>query len=163
MVDFFLLVMIAGAGDELQGIKKGVMELADAVLINKADGENVRKARLACNDISMALHYIQPSTKGWQTTAGICSAITGAGIPDIWEQVIKFRGESGKNGVFEERRKSQTIEWMYKMIDEGLMKDFYQNDRVKALFKNVTQRVAEGKLLATEGAEELLKVSKQIK
>lgn len=161
MVDFFLLVMIAGAGDELQGIKKGVMELADSVLINKADGENIRKARLACNDINMALHYIQPSTKGWDTTAGICSALSGEGIPGIWEQVNKFREITGKNGTFDERRKSQTIDWMFKMIDEGLTNNFYQNEKVKNLIKIIKQKVIEGKLLATEGAEELLKFGKE--
>jgi LAO/AO transport system kinase len=163
MVDFFLLVMISGAGDELQGIKKGVMELADSVFINKADGGNIQNARLACNDISMAIHYIRPSTSGWQTTAGLCSALTGEGIPEIWEQITKFREVTNGSGVFAERRKLQTVEWMHKMIDEGLMNDFYQNERIKNNLQKITQKVIEGKLLATEGAEELLKIGKELK
>ncbi|MCU0372720.1 MAG: hypothetical protein MUE56_05705, partial [Ignavibacteria bacterium] len=115
----------------------------------------------SCNDISLALHYIQPSTKGWNTTAGICSALTGEGIPGIWEQVNKFMEITGKNGIFEERRKSQTIDWMFKMIDEGLTNNFYQNEKVKNVIKIIKQKVIEGKLLATEGAEELLKLGKE--
>jgi LAO/AO transport system kinase len=163
MVDFFLLVMISGAGDELQGIKKGVMELADSVFINKADSGNMQKARLACNEISMALHYIRPATNGWQTTAALCSALTGEGISDIWEQITGFREVTNRNGAFNERRKSQTVDWMYKMIDEGLMNEFYRNERVQSSIQIIIQKVIDGKLLPTEAAEELLKIGKELK
>lgn len=163
MVDFFLLVMIAGAGDELQGIKKGVIELADTLLINKADGDNKPRALLAKSDFSMALHYIQPATKGWQTEAHVCSALTGEGIPEFWEVVEKFKETTKANGIFDKRRKNQTLEWMNKMIDEKLLSEFYNNDRITKEFKLINKKVLNGEILPTEGAEHLLNLYKSFK
>lgn len=107
MVDFFLLVLIAGAGDELQGIKKGVIELADAILINKADGDNLKKANLARAEYTNALHYLKPATEGWETKAHTASALTGTGIEEIWEVVKKHENITLGNGVFDDRRKNK--------------------------------------------------------
>jgi LAO/AO transport system kinase len=163
MVDFFLLVMIAGAGDELQGIKKGVIELADTLLINKADGDNKPKALLAKSDFGMALHYIQPATKGWQTEAHICSALTGDGVKEFWEVVEKFQELTKSSGVFFERRKNQALEWMNKMIEEKLLSDFFNDDEINKEFKLINQKVLKGEILPTEGAEQLLRLYKSFK
>jgi len=158
MVDFFLLIMIAGAGDELQGIKKGVIELADALLINKADGDNKPRALLTKADFSMALHYIQPATRGWKTEAYTASALTGEGIPELWEVVEKFKENVISSGVFPDRRKNQTLEWMIKMIDETLLTDFYENEIIKKKLKDIKRQVLDGVILPTEGAEEMMKL-----
>ncbi|MCX6157712.1 MAG: methylmalonyl Co-A mutase-associated GTPase MeaB [Ignavibacteriota bacterium] len=163
MVDFFLLVMIAGAGDELQGIKKGVIELADTLLINKADGDNKPKALLAKSDFGMALHYIQPATKGWQTEAHICSALTGEGVKEFWEVVRKFQETTKANGVFYDRRKNQAIEWMNKMIEERLHSEFFNNDKIKKEFNLINSKILNGEILPTEGAERLLSLYKSFK
>ncbi|MCE1165481.1 MAG: methylmalonyl Co-A mutase-associated GTPase MeaB [Bacteroidetes bacterium] len=163
MVDFFLLLMIAGAGDELQGIKKGVIELADALLINKADGDNKPRALLAKTDFSMALHYIQPATKGWRTEAHTCSAATGEGIKEIWDVVEKFRDITGANGVFSERRKNQTIEWMNKMIEEKLLSEFYDNGEIRKELEKISGKVLEGSALPPAAAETMLEFYKKIR
>ncbi|HWQ81603.1 MAG TPA: methylmalonyl Co-A mutase-associated GTPase MeaB [Ignavibacteria bacterium] len=160
MVDFFLLLMIAGAGDELQGIKKGVIELADALLINKADGDNKQKALLAKTDFSMALHYIQHATRGWKTEAHICSALNGEGITEIWNEIMKFRDITKENGVFYERRKSQTIEWMNKMIEEKLLSGFYDNNVIRKELDIISAKVLRGDILPPAAAEMLLEVYK---
>ncbi len=160
MVDFFLLLMIAGAGDELQGIKKGVIELADALLINKADGDNKQKALLAKTDFSMALHYIQHATRGWKTEVYICSALNGEGITEIWNEIMKFRDITKENGVFYERRKSQTIEWMNKMIEEKLLSGFYDNNVIRKELDIISAKVLRGDILPPAAAEMLLEVYK---
>ena len=156
MVDFFLLLMIAGAGDELQGIKKGVMELADALLINKADGDNVRKANSAKAEYSNALHYLQPATKGWVTEAYTCSALNGEGIPEIWKIIKKFEKITKQTGIFNQRRKEQTLEWVYKMIENELVDDFYKNSEVKGLLKEYKEKILNETILPTSAAENLL-------
>ena len=156
MVDFFLLLMIAGAGDELQGIKKGVMELADALLINKADGDNVRKANSAKAEYSNALHYLQPATKGWVTEAYTCSALHGEGIPEIWKIIKKFEKITKQTGIFNQRRKEQTLEWVYKMIENELVDDFYKNSEVKGLLKEYKEKILNETILPTSAAENLL-------
>jgi len=160
MVDFFLLLMIAGAGDELQGIKKGVIELADALLINKADGDNKQKALLAKTDFSMALHYIQHATRGWKTEAYTCSALNGEGVKEIWNEILKFRDITKDNGIFSERRKSQTIEWMNKMIEEKLLSGFYDNNTIKKELDVISAKVLKGDILPPAAAEMLLEVYK---
>jgi LAO/AO transport system kinase len=163
MVDFFLLIMIAGGGDELQGIKKGVIELADALLINKADGDNKPRALLAKSDFSMALHYIQPATKGWHTEAHTCSALTGEGVLEFWETVEKFQELTKSSSVFYERRKNQALEWMNKMIEENILSDFRNNDNITKEFKSINKKVLNGEILPTEGAEHLLSLYKSFK
>lgn len=157
MVDFFLLVMIAGAGDELQGIKKGVIEIADALLINKADGLNKDRAMLARNEYAMALKYLTPATRGWETNAYTCSALTGEGIPEIWQVVRQFQKATEDSGVFRERRKNQAMEWVHAMIENYLMESFFKNPDVQTRFPAVREGVLNESLLPTTAAEELLK------
>lgn len=156
MVDFFLLVMIAGAGDELQGIKKGVIEIADALLVNKADGDNESKAKIARADYSNALHYLSPATEGWHTDAYTCSAITGKGVPEIWELVNKFEKTVKDSGIFDKRRKDQTLQWVFSMIEEELKEKFYQNESVKNILPDIQEDVAGEKLLPTLAARKLM-------
>jgi len=161
MVDFFLLVMIAGAGDELQGIKKGVIELADSLLINKADGDNKPKARGTRAEFSMALKYLTPATKGWNTDAYICSAITGEGIPELWNLILNFEEITKSSGVFNDRRKSQSLEWVYSMIEEQIKKSFYTNPEIIKLFPKIKEEILSGNILPTAAAEKLLKIYKK--
>ncbi|MCK5076439.1 MAG: methylmalonyl Co-A mutase-associated GTPase MeaB, partial [Calditrichia bacterium] len=133
MVDFFLLVQISGAGDELQGIKKGVIEIADAILVNKADGDNKPKAEAAKQQYSMALHYLSKATEGWDTRAFTCSALTGEGIPEIWKVVQKFHKLTTTSNVFANRRRLQAKEWMHSMVQEHLKEEFYNNPQVQEI------------------------------
>ncbi|HOO34087.1 MAG TPA: methylmalonyl Co-A mutase-associated GTPase MeaB [Thermotogota bacterium] len=156
MVDFFLLVTITGAGDELQGMKKGVMELADSVLINKADGENRTKAEVTKGEFNRILHYLQPSTPEWITQAYTASSIEGNGIGDIWEVICQFREKTTETGFFMKRRHSQEIDWMKAMIDEYLRKRFYENEAVKEDFDTVQQLILDGNLTPALGAQRLI-------
>ncbi|MCP5103436.1 MAG: methylmalonyl Co-A mutase-associated GTPase MeaB [bacterium] len=157
MVDFFLLVMIAGAGDELQGIKKGIIELADALVVNKADGPNKTRAELARKEYAMALKYLAPATKGWGTHAYTCSALTGAGVPEIWEKVKIFENRAKASGVFEQRRKNQALEWVYWMIEDHLKESFYHNPEIHDQLPRVKEDILNGTLLPTAAAEQLFK------
>lgn len=156
MVDFFLLLMLAGAGDELQGIKKGIMELADSLLINKADGDNRLRAEAARAEYSRALHYLAPATEGWQTEAYTCSARTGDGIPEVWTRIREFTEQTKASGVFEGRRRSQTLEWMHAMVQEHLLSVFRQHPDVQAALPGVEQAVLAGETPATTAARHLL-------
>jgi len=156
MVDFFMLLMLAGAGDELQGIKKGIMELADTLIINKADGDNVMKAKRARAEYNQAIHYLAPATEGWQTKAYICSALMNTGIPEIWEVVEKFRQQTAASGVFEARRRAQMVDWVHTMVEEHLKSSFFNHPGVKAILPNVESAVADGRLPATTAVKKLL-------
>lgn len=161
MVDFFLLIVLTGAGDELQGMKKGVMELADAILINKADGDNRRRALAARVDYERILHYLRPATEGWQTKAYTCSALSGEGIDDIWSVVCEFRDRMGASGVFEGRRKAQTLSWVYSMVEEHLHNLFFQNPAVRVGKTAVEQDVITGKVSATMAVNRLIGMFEQ--
>ncbi len=158
MVDFFLLVLIAGGGDELQGIKRGIMELTDAILINKADGDNEKKAYISKADYNNALHYLQPATKGWTPQAYTGSALTGKGIPELWEVIKKFEKLVKDSGVFEQRRKDQTIEWVFRMVEDTLKDDFYNNDKVQKAIISINKEIISDKITPTLAAEKLLRI-----
>jgi len=158
MVDFFLLLMIAGAGDELQGIKKGVIELADMLMFNKADGDNKKKALMAKAEFSLALKYIAPATKGWKTKVGVCSALTGEGVKEIWDTIEKFNESTKENRVFEGRRKQQMLEWTFSIIDEYLKDSFYNSGFIKNEIPGIKEKILSGKILPTAASEELLKL-----
>lgn len=161
MVDFFLLVMIAGAGDELQGIKKGVIEIADALLVNKADGENKKKAEIARAEYSNALHYLQPATPGWKSLAHTCSAVTGQGIPEIWEMINKFKKITSESGFFEMRRKQQSLQWTFDMIEEELKDSFYKHPKIVKILPEIKEKLLQEKILPTTAADELLNLFKE--
>lgn len=157
MVDFFLLLQIAGGGDELQGIKKGVIELADAIAVNKADGDNKPRAEAARQDLEMALHYLAPATPGWKTPAFSCSALTGEGIVEIWKAVEKFREITMNSGFFEQRRRQQAREWMLAMVEEHLKGRFFRDPAVQGILEETETAVMDGSLPATTAAQLLLK------
>jgi LAO/AO transport system kinase len=156
MVDFFLLLMLTGAGDELQGIKKGIIELADALLINKADGDNKIRARSAKAEYNRALHYLAPATEGWQTRAHTCSAMSGEGITEIWSVIEDFCQQTTASGVFEKRRHNQTLDWVYSMVEEYLRQSFFTHEGVKDIRKNIEGQVVEGTLPPTVAVQQLL-------
>lgn len=157
MVDFFLLLMISGAGDELQGIKKGIMELADALLVNKADGDNKIRARAAKADYNRALHYLAPATKGWRTQAYTCSSIHGEGIDTIWQVIEDFRQQITASGVFEQRRQRQTLEWVYNMVEEHLRTSFFNHAGVDSIRADIEEAVVTGHIPPTVAAQQLIR------
>ncbi len=156
MVDFFLLVLIAGAGDELQGMKRGVMELADAVIVNKADGDNALHARAARSELENILHYLRPATPGWVTEARACSAATGEGIPELWTMIEDFRRQTEATGVFERRRSHQTVEWVHTMAREYLERSFFEHPEVKTTLPAIERAVLGGELSPTRAVEMLI-------
>ena len=158
MVDFFLLMVITGAGDELQGIKKGVMELADAILINKADGSNALKAATTRAEYDRILHFLRPATEGWETKAHTCSAATGAGIDEMWGVVESFMNTVKTSGVFVKRREQQTLSWVYTMVEDYIKQKFYNCEAVARERPSVENRVTSGSLSATEAASELIRL-----
>ena len=160
MVDFFLLVLITGAGDELQGIKKGVIELADAITINKADGENKLKAQVARTEYNRALHYLTPATEGWQTRVHTCSALTGNGVSELWSVIETFHQQMLESGVFQVRRQQQLLAWLHRLIEEQLHRFFYDQPPVKAALPEIEQAVTKGQIPPTVAAQQLLDLLK---
>jgi LAO/AO transport system kinase len=156
MVDFFLLLMISGAGDELQGIKRGIVELADALLLNKADGENRNRAELARCEYEGALQYLLPATPGWQTRAYTCSSLTGEGIEQIWETVEEFQKNTMDSGAFAKRREKQSLEWFRGMIGEHLMTQFSRNPKIIERLPAVEELVAKGEIPVVSAVEQLI-------
>lgn len=161
MVDFFMLVVLTGAGDELQGIKKGVMELADAIVINKADGDNMKRAQVARGDYERMLHYIRPATEGWRTRAYTCSSIAGTGLPELWDVMQNFVNTTKESGVFQRRRKQQTLDWVHAMIDEHLHNLFFKNNVIMGRLDDVEEAVNEGKMSPSQAVDELIGVFAQ--
>ncbi len=157
MVDFFLLVLAPGAGDELQGIKKGVVELADAVLINKADGASRSLALLSRADYERALHYLSPTTEGWNTPALVASALTGEGLPELWQTIQRFHEHTQKQGLFQRRRRDQERAWMRSLVDDQLRERFYADAAVQTLLPELEAAVSDGVLPAATAALRLLK------
>lgn len=156
MVDFFMLVVLTGAGDDLQGIKKGIMELADAIVINKADGDNLLKAKVARGEYERMIEYIRPATEGWQTHAYTCSAYTKDGIPELWEVIRAFREVTEKSGVFQKRRQGQLLEWMHSMIDEHLHSLFFEDPVITGRMPEVREAVLQGVISPTQAVKELV-------
>ncbi len=156
MVDFFLLLMLAGAGDELQGIKKGIIELADALLITKADGDNRTRALAAQAEYTHALRYLTPATEGWRPRAYICSAQTGEGIAEIWGEIERFRDQTTASGVFAARRREQARDWVYTMIEDHLRSRFFNHPVVQQRLPAIEQEVVEGTLPVTTAVQSLI-------
>ena len=156
MVDFFLLMLIPGAGDELQGIKKGVVELADAVLINKADGPGQIAAARARSEFETVLHYLRPATDGWQTRAHTCSAATGQGIDEMWTVVETFVTATRASGVFADRRARQERQWVESLVQDGLQQMFRTHPGIAKAMAGLLDDVAAGKVTATAAAAQLL-------
>lgn len=157
MVDFFMLLVLTGAGDELQGMKKGIMELADAVIVNKADGPNEQIARKTKEEYNRILHFLQPATKGWETVALTCSALHNKGIEDVWHTISSFEDSTKESGVFSDRRRSQAKEWLNDMIIDQLQANFFQHPTIKLLLPKVENEVISGSRPVASAVEELFK------
>lgn len=158
MVDFLLLITLAGAGDELQGIKRGVMELADLVVVNKADGANVGAAERARTEAENALHYFPVAESGWTPHALTCSALTGAGVPDLWNCVLEYAALTRQNDWFGQIRREQQRRWMHEMIEQALTLQFEANPAVRSRLEALENDVVEGRTTSFWAARTLLEV-----
>jgi LAO/AO transport system kinase len=156
MVDFFLLLKIAGAGDELQGIKRGIMEMADAIVINKADGDNIAKAKLAKTEFNRALHLFPSKRSGWVPKVTTCSAYEKTGIDEVWQLISAYFELVKANHYFEEKRQSQNQYWMMETINEQLKNHFYQHPEIAALLEQNKKAVEENQLSPFTAAMQLL-------
>lgn len=156
MVDFFLLLKIAGAGDELQGIKRGIMEMADAIVINKADGDNVAKAKLAKTEFNKALHLFPAKSSGWIPKVTTCSAYEKTGIDAVWQLISEYVALVKSNHYFEEKRKAQNQYWMMETINEQLKSHFYNHPEISTLLEQNKKAVQNGELSPFAAAMQLL-------
>lgn len=163
MVDFFLLIMLAGAGDELQGMKRGVMELADIVAINKADGANLGAAEKARAEAQNALHYFPGAQSGWTPRALTCSAQTGKGIAELWGCVLEFAAVTRTNGGFSLTRQGQTQKWMHEIIQQGLKHRFESHPVIRKRIETLEQEVLKGRISSFRAARELLETYSDLK
>lgn len=155
MVDFFLLLMLAGAGDELQGIKRGIMELADAILITKADGENVKMAKLAKASYANALHLFPPKENEWIPRTEICSSLTGDNLEKAWEITDEFFRHNSANGWLTKNRHQQDIAWMKETLNELILSGFYSQSGFENKYEKIKQAISSQQMSAFEAAEEL--------
>jgi len=157
MTDFFLLLMLAGAGDELQGIKKGIMEMADMVVINKADGDNITMSNMAKRQYQNALHIFPQSESGWSPVVSTASAIKNIGISDVWNEVLKFKKLVDENGYFKNNRNHQQIEWMYNNINEELKNLFYGSATIKSHLSIMEKDIVAAKISPVKAAEIMIR------
>lgn len=158
MVDFFLLIQLAGTGDELQGIKRGIMEMADMMVITKADGENIHKAELAKTQFQGALHLFPMPESGWRPKVYTCSSVDGTGLEEVWKGVEEFLDHIEKNGYYDTNRNRQNKYWMYESINEALKSSFYRNPAVAERITEIERRVLEAKQSSFIAAKELLDI-----
>ena len=158
MVDFFLLIQLAGTGDELQGIKRGIMEMADLMVITKADGENKVKAEVARRQFQNALHLFPTPESDWRAKVYTCSSLEGVGLEEIWKGVEEYLEHTKGNGYFQHHRNEQNKYWMYESINETLKSRFYLNPEIECRIADVEQRVLDAKLSSFIAAKELLDI-----
>ena len=156
MVDFFLLLKISGAGDELQGIKRGIMEMADAIVINKADGDNIKKAKLAKTEFNRALHLFPAKKSGWMPTVSTCSAITKEGIDEVWKTISDYLKLTQSNTYFQEKRQDQNQYWMLETINEQVKNHFYTHPKIIDELEQKKKAVQNNEVSPFAAAMELL-------
>ena len=156
MVDFFLLLMISGAGDELQGIKRGIMEMADAIIINKADGNNIHRAEMTKTEFQNALSLFPPSKSGWKPRVLTCSAVEITGIDEIWDTINEQIELTKRNGFFIEKRKTQSVIRMHDAILENLKSSFYNDPQISAILPGLESDLYEGRITSYAAAAEML-------
>jgi len=161
MTDFFLLLMLAGAGDELQGIKKGIMEMADMVVINKADGDNITMSKIAKSQYQNALHIFPQSESGWSPVVSTASAIKNIGISNVWDEIEKFKKLVDENGYFEKNRNHQQIQWMYNNINEELKNLFYGSEAIVSKLKGLEKAIVSAKISPVKAAQNILEEFKK--
>jgi LAO/AO transport system kinase len=157
MVDFFLLLMLPGAGDELQGIKRGIIEMCDLIAINKAEGENKVRAEIARREFSNALHLFPPTRSGWVPRVVTCSALHSQGISDIWDIVLEHYALTQANGFFEQHRREQDRRWMHELIEHGLRERFLADAGVREKLAEMERAVSDGRMTSFRAARELLR------
>ncbi|MGF6431943.1 MULTISPECIES: methylmalonyl Co-A mutase-associated GTPase MeaB [Bradyrhizobium] len=155
MTDFFLALMLPGAGDELQGIKKGLVELADMIAINKADGDNLKRANLAAADYRSALHILAPRSEHWHPPVETYSALTGAGLDRLWQKILDHRTAMNASGEFAGRRKEQQVKWMWSMLESRMMARLRSDAAIRARVKKMEAEVAGGRISPAVAAEQI--------
>jgi len=158
IVDFFLLLMLAGGGDELQGIKRGIMEMADLILINKADGDNITKAKLAKREYENALHLFPALENGWTPKVQTTSSLNSKGMGDVWEIINSYLALTNDNGYFSEKRKTQSGEILRESIEATLLDSFFEKKEIKNQLKKINREIQNGKVSPYDAAEILLKL-----
>lgn len=158
MVDFFLLIQLAGTGDELQGIKRGIMEIADGIVINKCDGNNVDKCHLAATNFRNALHFFPAPDSGWMPKVLCYSGFYGTGVKEVWDMVYEYIDFVKDNGYFDYRRNEQNKYWMYETINESLRNNFYNNELIQKSLQEYEQRVLRGEKTSFAAAHDLLDI-----
>ncbi len=156
MADFFLVLMLAGAGDEIQGIKKGVLELADALVINKADGDNIHRAEKAQKELQAAMHLLRPASMNWSPPVLTCSAAKNKGLDAVWETIITHRKTLEKSGELAAKRRRQAVDWMWALVDEGLKERLYSHPAVQSNLPRIETAVAQGEIEAVLAAQKVL-------
>ena len=156
MVDCFILLMIAGAGDELQGIKKGIVELADIIVVNKADGENLLRAKAFEREMRNVLHVISPASHGWKVPTALCSALSGEGVPELWEDVLRYIAMRKEQGSFLKNRQQQSLEWLHTLIGEYLRRRFYEQPAIQEALIALTKDMAEGRATPASALQALI-------
>jgi LAO/AO transport system kinase len=155
MTDFFLALMLPGAGDELQGIKKGVVELADMIAVNKADGDNIRRAQQAAAEYRAALHILKPASDGWSPPVVTYSALSGDGLPAIWQSICDYRQSSEASGALTRKRLDQQVTWMWSLLEERLFAKLRADPELKARLPQLEKAVAAGTLSPMLAVEEI--------
>ena len=156
MVDFFLLLQVAGTGDELQGIKRGIMEISDGIVINKCDGENVDRCHMAATNFRNALHFFPKPDSGWLPKVLCYSGFYGTGVKEVWDMIYEYIDFVKQNGYFQYRRNEQSKYWMYETINEQLRNNFYNNADIKAMLSNAETSVLNGEKTSFAAAGDLL-------
>ena len=163
MVDFFLLLQLAGTGDELQGIKRGIMEMADGIAINKCDGTNVEKSQFAKSQFENALHLFPMPESEFKPEVITCSSIEKNGIPEVWKMVLKYIQFTKQSGFFAYKRTSQSKYWMYESINEKLKSDFYNNEIIEKLLEETEKKVLSNEVSSFIGAKQLLETFRNLR
>jgi len=153
MTDFFLALMLPGAGDELQGIKKGLVELADMIAVNKADGDNLKRAKAAAAEYNAALHILTPRSEHWFPPVVTYSALTGDGIDALWEKILAHRTAMTASGDFEKRRREQQVKWMWTMLEDRLKARLRSDPAIRAKVKQLESAVADGRVTPAVAAD----------
>jgi LAO/AO transport system kinase len=155
MTDFFLVLMLPGAGDELQGIKKGVLEIADMIAVNKSEGENRARAVRAAGEYRAALHIMMPASQNWSPPVVLVSGLDNVGLDEMWAQVVEHRRRLEATGEFATKRRNQQVKWMWTMLEELLFSRLRSDAHVRALLPDLERRVAEGSLSPTLAVENI--------
>lgn len=158
MVDFFLLLKLAGAGDELQGIKRGIIEMADAIAINKAEGDNLKRAKLAKVEFNRALHFYPEKESKWQPKVMLCSALSNDGIEDIWNMIVDYINLTSENNYLQTKRNEQNKFWLLQTIEEQLKNEFFNHPKIKKELQNQLDLIENNKTTPFAAADYLLKL-----